>query len=168
MTDYDSAVLELMQSNIRSNSLGASVSVHRLDFEDTSTYLDRNTFDLVVAADVLYDSTTAMPLARALEAHVSPGSGSEAFIAYRHRPEVPLESFFESVVDAGFFVERLQNQNGMAIAGCKDEAESVYNGSLFMPLPSAAAVREAHFGAENEWSIQILRLRRAPSLTSSI
>ena len=81
LTDRDEAALALMHTNARLNghydATAASrceVSVERLDWGDVGTYVHPpNTFDFVVAADVLYLPEHCEALPEAAAAHLKPG-----------------------------------------------------------------------------------------------
>eukprot|EP00747_Dinoflagellata_sp_TGD_P106278 gnl/TRDRNA2_/TRDRNA2_169819_c10_seq1.p1 gnl/TRDRNA2_/TRDRNA2_169819_c10~~gnl/TRDRNA2_/TRDRNA2_169819_c10_seq1.p1 ORF type:complete len:261 (-),score=50.11 gnl/TRDRNA2_/TRDRNA2_169819_c10_seq1:146-871(-) len=161
MTDHKAEVLKLMQENIDDNELGATVFACHLDWADKSTYLDPGTFDMVVAADVLYDGYGGPKLAMALDAHVA--AGSECFFAFMRRSEAPL-SVFATLLAMGFTLERLEDAEGRAVGDINGEAATIYADSRFVELPVEGVV-EAVKGARfcRSTSIQIFRLSRSRS-----
>eukprot|EP00931_Biecheleriopsis_adriatica_P118126 TRINITY_DN93589_c0_g1_i1.p1 TRINITY_DN93589_c0_g1~~TRINITY_DN93589_c0_g1_i1.p1 ORF type:complete len:546 (+),score=67.14 TRINITY_DN93589_c0_g1_i1:72-1709(+) len=174
ITDCEDEILALLERNVEANCLTSQVSVHRLDFEDRSTFFgdgDSPCFDLVVGAEILYEEAHASHLARVFDVHVPAGCSSEVLLAYSHREEAPLNVFLSSMFEFGFCLERLEDQAHLVVAGVKRQ---VYDGSVFRPLGSAdeaaEAIREAAekglFCVGNErrpedGGTQILRFTRA-------
>jgi len=161
ITDCEPSVLSLIDRNIQANALGTHVSLRRLDFGDASTYLEPSAFDLVVAADVLYEDDHAQQLALALQAHMPAGAGAEALLAAAHRPE-DTPGFFEAAYGLGFRVERLEDGSGHVVGCAKGHAAEVYAGSRFVvlhPGRAADAIRQA-VPCPGMPIIQIFRLTR--------
>jgi hypothetical protein len=78
MTDRDEATLSLMHTNARINghydaSSSCEVCVQGLDWGDPATYIQGASYDLVVAADVLYLPEHCAALPDAVAAHLAPG-----------------------------------------------------------------------------------------------
>ena len=78
MTDRDEAALALMHTNARINghydaSSTCEVCVQGLDWGDPATYIQGASYDLVVAADVLYLPEHCAALPDAVAAHLAPG-----------------------------------------------------------------------------------------------
>jgi len=174
LTDCEPEMLALLQRNIDANNLGERVSVRHLTFQDASTYMAAEyRADLVVAAEVLYEHVHGPHLAAALDAHLSAAPHAEAFLAYCHRDEAPLEACISSLFARGFALERLENETGCAVAGAKGPACNVYDGSHFRLLLEERAVddileaaRLQRFSAGNEkgpggGGVQIFRLSRS-------
>mmetsp|Transcript_3824 Transcript_3824/g.11244 ORF Transcript_3824/g.11244 Transcript_3824/m.11244 type:complete len:270 (+) Transcript_3824:113-922(+) len=174
LTDCEPEILALLQRNIDANELGQTVFVHHLNFGDASTYVSESQADLVVAAEVLYEHSHGADLACAFDAHLSAVPHAEAFLAYCHRDEAPLDLFISSLFAKGFGVERLENESGCAVAGAQGPACNAYDGSHFRRLSEERAVdeilqvaREGRFSAGNEpgpggGGTQIFRLSRMP------
>jgi len=168
MTDYELDTLLLMQHNINANKLSSVVAVQFLEWGDESTYLVEDTFDVIVAGESLYDAYAgegnAMLLAHAFKAHIKEGSGTVAYLAYRHRSENPLR-FFSALMIEGFHVERLENESGQAV-GCSLGPTNSFDGSRFVPLaPDVClhAIRRPVFAPDNHKETQIIRMSRAES-----
>jgi len=161
LTDCEANVVDLLRSNIALNSLEASTMACHLCFGDASTYHALSTFDLIVAADVVYGvggPAQGSLLAHALHGHVSVDSCTEVFLAYEHREHTPTAFFSEMLAD-GFEIERLEDGDGKAVGHTAGDP-AVYDGSRFVALPDdwePLLCGEAH-------TVQIFRLRRPNSL----
>jgi predicted nicotinamide N-methyase len=83
-TDSEPAALELLERNAQVN--GVPVATAAVDWNVPGALLDRAPFDLVLAADVLYERQSVAPLLRLL-----PRLGPEAWVA---DPGRPAESAF--------------------------------------------------------------------------
>jgi predicted nicotinamide N-methyase len=59
-TDEDGEALELLQRNAREN--GLSVETARVEWEEPEALVARGAFDVVLAADVLYERASVVPL----------------------------------------------------------------------------------------------------------
>jgi len=173
LTDGYPEVLKLLQCNISDNSLKDNAAFHRLYFGETSTYLTQQTYDLVVAADVLYDvsrqGSGASALAHAIDAHVIAGSDTEVFLAYKQRTHFLLASFLGNMRGMGFHLERLEDGEGKAVAGAMGQPAIIYDGSRFVMFFVdwlSLEGDDADFSPNNPKNIEIFRLRRplAPSL----
>ena len=90
-TDSCTQALELVERNARENGLG--VETARVDWGAADELVARGPFDLVLAADVLYERTSVAPLLSLL-----PRLGREAWLADPGRPA------------AGAFLERARRQ----------------------------------------------------------
>jgi len=66
---YQEATFRSETAKLRSRNESAAVSIHELDWRDTSTFLLKEKFDLIVAADVLYSGMDKL-FARALASHL--------------------------------------------------------------------------------------------------
>merc|ERR1711924_74333 len=73
---------------------------------DRRTYIRSCTFDLVVAADVLYGGRDRW-FTRALDAHVS--RSTTAYVAIPPREDSPLAGFFSTLIEQGLDIERLED-----------------------------------------------------------
>jgi predicted nicotinamide N-methyase len=85
-TDADEEALELLERNAREN--GLSVETARVQWEAPRELVARGPFDLVLAADVLYERTSVAALVSLL-----PRLGGEVWLADPGRPAV--EAFLE-------------------------------------------------------------------------
>ena len=83
-TDWAPAALDLLRDNAARN--GVEVEVARVDWREPAALLERAPFDLVLAADVLYERRHLDPLLELL-----PRLGDEVWLADPGRP--PLEDF---------------------------------------------------------------------------
>eukprot|EP00747_Dinoflagellata_sp_TGD_P002950 gnl/TRDRNA2_/TRDRNA2_106369_c0_seq1.p1 gnl/TRDRNA2_/TRDRNA2_106369_c0~~gnl/TRDRNA2_/TRDRNA2_106369_c0_seq1.p1 ORF type:complete len:313 (+),score=40.66 gnl/TRDRNA2_/TRDRNA2_106369_c0_seq1:141-1079(+) len=161
VTDFEMTLMTLLQLNIEANRLNAQVTVHELDWRDPSTFLapGDHAFDLVVAADVLYNGADKL-FARALASHLP--AASQAIVASPYREDSPLLGFFEAADRLGLAFELLE-ENGMAAGGTGGDSPSVFQGSQFVPLPPerwAAVASNARFTRTNVGKIQIFRVHR--------
>ena len=89
-------VLPLLQQNVELNYLQASVTVARHDWGTTPPScckaLHARSFDLIVAADVLYEAATSFaPLAISIRSFSRPNT--ETWIAFQHRDKNVGDSF---------------------------------------------------------------------------
>jgi len=166
MTDFQLQTCRSMQCGINANNLASAADVRFLEWGDESSYLLQETFDLIVAADVLYETHgnagSAALLAHTLQAHIAEGSRTIFFLAYRHRHKSSL-SFFSMMTSAGFYVERLQDEAGRAVGSAPGQPTSVFDGSCFVELPPdvcCAALETAEFSQANQHFTQILRIGR--------
>ncbi len=98
-TDWAPECIELVGFNAAANGLDIDASV--LDWM-TPTSLDAERYDLVVAADVLYEQRNAKPLVRLLDDAVA--AAGAALIADPGRRHAP--AFFERAQAAGWSLER--------------------------------------------------------------
>jgi predicted nicotinamide N-methyase len=87
-TDWAPGALALLEDNARAN--GLEVETLRVDWTAPAPLLARGPFDLVLAADVLYERRAVAPLADLL-----PRLGGEVLLADPGRP--PLNEFLERV-----------------------------------------------------------------------
>ena len=87
-TDSDAEALDLVERNARQN--GLEVETLPVDWVDPAELIERAPFDLVLAADVLYERPGVAQLLDLL-----PKLASEAWIADPSRPAA--EAFFEQV-----------------------------------------------------------------------
>jgi predicted nicotinamide N-methyase len=87
-TDWSAAALALLQDNAAAN--GLDVATAQVDWTAPAPLLERGPFDLVLAADVLYERRAVAPLAALL-----PRLGGEVLLADPGRP--PLAAFLEEV-----------------------------------------------------------------------
>jgi predicted nicotinamide N-methyase len=85
-TDGDEEALELLERNAREN--GLNVATARAEWHAPGDLVARGPFDLVLAADVLYDRAAVAPLLSLL-----PRLGAEVWLADPGRPAA--EAFFE-------------------------------------------------------------------------
>ena len=97
-TDWAPDALPLAAANARLN--GAEMSVELIDWRRPHTLGGRR-FDLVLAADVLYEQRNATPLAELLDAVVAPGG--EALVADPGRRHAP--SFLTLVTAGGWRID---------------------------------------------------------------
>jgi predicted nicotinamide N-methyase len=98
-TDWAADAVDLVALNAAAN--GLSVTTALLDWGSDPP--PAGTFDLVVAADVLYEERNALPLLRLLEETVA--AGGEALIADPGRRHAA--AFFDGVRAAGWSVEQI-------------------------------------------------------------
>lgn len=182
LTDGEVEVMRLLQRNIQANSLEEKASSHRLRFGETDHYLAEHTYDLIVAADILYDVRNCCQgsiLAQTLDAHVIPGSSTEVFLAYRHRRMEPVwheghltyqawyREFFADMLRLGFHLERLEDEDGRAVGGAMGQSTSTYDLSFFVALSlndAPDAIADATYSPGNAKRVQILRLSRPKPL----
>jgi predicted nicotinamide N-methyase len=87
-TDWSVEALELLEDNAAAN--GLALETERADWTAPDGLLERAPFDLVLAADVLYERRAVAPLAALL-----PRLGDEVLLADPGRP--PLAAFLEQV-----------------------------------------------------------------------
>jgi len=130
LTDNEAEVIALLERNLLANELGKTVNTHLLDFGDATTYLLQE-FDVIVAADVLYNTCQAEKLAHTLNAHVRPGT--EVFLSYEKR-QVCHQLFFTEIVSMGLQVERLEDSTGRAVWDATYMAAKAYSESRFVSL----------------------------------
>merc|ERR1712187_736315 len=83
-----------------------------LQWGDRRTYLKARSFDLVVAADVLYGGRDRW-FARALCAHIAPNT--TAYVAIPPRQDSPLAGFFSALVSEKLAVERFEDSTSRPI-----------------------------------------------------
>lgn len=171
LSDFEPEVWELLQQNIVANNVKGVAKVHLCDWRDKSTYFD-DTFDIVVAADVLY-STRERMFARALAAHVT--SSNVAYVASPFRKDSDLMVFFQEASRLGLTFERLEDSAGAAVGVHTGEPLAAYDGCRFVPLHDhttsieeddksrtfgAAASAKGGFSLSNKMSVQIFRVTR--------
>lgn len=164
MTDFELDVLQTMQCSIEANGLESSMQVRFLEWGDASTYLTDEPFDLIVGAEVLYetggDEGSAPLLAHALQAHIPEGSQTTAIISYRQRKSRAPLKFFKEIIKAGFSVERLQGEDGQAVCSAAGDPASIYEGCRFVSLGSDAQACTEQLTAPAK-NGHILQLRRS-------
>src|SRR4051795_2808894 len=107
-TDWSAAALDLLERNAERN--GARLELARVDWEQPAALLARAPFDLVLAADVLYERRHLDPLLDLL-----PRLAGEVWLADPGRP--PLEDFLaraeaDWAVEARSRVYRLVSRRG--------------------------------------------------------
>lgn len=76
-----SQVLDLLKENVKVNSLEGPCAVHALDWAEPGSTLDSrdlHTFNVVLAADVLYISDIVLPFVAVLQALLHPEGGTGA------------------------------------------------------------------------------------------
>jgi len=161
LTDGEPQVLSLLQRNIEAN-VSCTASQQLLRFGDPQTYVPQNNFQLIVAADVIYNGTdqTGTSLMETIEAHMLVDSTTEVWIAYEHRPDAPLR-FFSLLVEKGLRVERLEDTQGNAAAAGVGQEPSIYIGCQFVGMCSddiPEAIRHARYSAWNAKHIQLFRI----------
>lgn len=161
LTDREPIVLELLKRNIAANALGAQVSSHRLDWGDSSTYLLHQSFDLVIAADVLYEGPQGQLLADVIEAHVPIESRTQVYLSYTYRPQAPFH-FLATMLKMGFVVERLEDCKGWAVGSAFGQPAVVYDGTRFVELSDVIVLNamKAESEAAGFHHIQIFRFFR--------
>ena len=74
-----SQVLDLLKENVKVNSLEGPCAVHALDWAEPGSTLDSSdlhTFNVVLAADVLYISDIVLPFVAVLQALLHPEGGT--------------------------------------------------------------------------------------------
>jgi len=185
------------EDNVKNNSVKRTIGIHCLDWRDPSTFLltsartsngpnNSQTFDLILAADVLYSGMDKL-FARALAAHLPSREElmstvleptkpilhdtSEqvhlpyALVACPFREDSPLMGFFEAASRLGLEFERLQNHSGDAVGGYHGiDADHIYEGSFFVSLDSSEARQDVantpSFLFHNIKKIQMYRIRR--------
>jgi len=108
-TDWAPEAIELVAVNAAANGIG--VTAVALDWTAARAIKGRP-FDLLIAADVLYEERNAGPLLRLLDEAVAPGG--EALIADPGRRHAPV--FFDSVRAAGWWTEHIA-VDGLAAGG---------------------------------------------------
>jgi len=169
LTDNEPELVELMMANVHANSLAHTVVAQHLDWEDVTTYLTEYPFDVIVAADVLYEGDGSH-FAQALRAHMPHGSSTVAYVANHHNAQrcKAMLGFLGLMLRWGFRLDRLEDVQGRAVGSLWGHhgAESVFDGSHFTPVfgeADLAAVQEAkfeHTAASPMQRIQIFRLSR--------
>ena len=87
-TDWSPVAIDMLRDNAARN--GASLELEVVSWTAPEALLERAPFDLVLAADVLYERRNVEPLAELL-----PRLGGEILVADPGRP--PLEGFLERV-----------------------------------------------------------------------
>lgn len=99
---------EIVAKNISSNPLRESskISFRVLDWREPDSDILREHYDIVLAADVIYDEDFVLPLVRTLEICVRPSS--TGYMCLSHRAE-RLEQDFFSEIEKQFIVEDLTN-----------------------------------------------------------
>eukprot|EP00933_Yihiella_yeosuensis_P032408 TRINITY_DN26005_c0_g1_i2.p1 TRINITY_DN26005_c0_g1~~TRINITY_DN26005_c0_g1_i2.p1 ORF type:complete len:183 (+),score=16.09 TRINITY_DN26005_c0_g1_i2:132-680(+) len=85
LTDNEPELLPLMDYNIQQNALSSRASSCLLDWANKSSYISGH-FDLVVAADVLYEGD-GVHFCDALVAHLSSSQPCAAYVANHHNPD---------------------------------------------------------------------------------
>jgi predicted nicotinamide N-methyase len=116
-TDYYEAALDFARHNARENT-GREPETALLDWK-TSRPENVGTFDLVFAADVLYEEQSARALARLVPSLLAPGG--EALVADPGRRYEPL--FRELMGEGGFGFET--EETGVDVEGLDRKAKVV-------------------------------------------
>ena len=96
-TDWATPALDLLRANAARN--GVSVETERVDWTAPDALVARGPFDLVLAADVLYEQRNLEPLLALL-----PRLGDAVWLADPGRP--PLEAFLDGARADGWAVEQ--------------------------------------------------------------
>eukprot|EP00929_Paragymnodinium_shiwhaense_P068439 TRINITY_DN34412_c0_g1_i1.p1 TRINITY_DN34412_c0_g1~~TRINITY_DN34412_c0_g1_i1.p1 ORF type:complete len:338 (+),score=66.00 TRINITY_DN34412_c0_g1_i1:40-1014(+) len=162
LTDYEAELCGLMMQNAAANDLEAAVTVCELDWKQRGSYLSASSFDVVVAADVIY-SGKEVAFLWALDAHLA--AGREAFVASPYRGDSVLSGFFRRAHDRGLWMERLEDDAGRSAGGVLGQSYSVFDGSRFVPVTQDRfdeVATNARFTDSNTNRIQIFRLGRLP------
>ena len=108
-TDWAPEAIEVVAVNASANGIGVTAVV--LDWT-AARAIEGRPFDLLVAADVLYEERNAVPLLRLLDEAVAPNG--EALIADPGRRHAPV--FFDSARVAGWRTEHIA-VDGLAAGG---------------------------------------------------
>src|SRR5207248_11031318 len=114
-TDERPEALELLDRNARENRLALETA--RVDWNAPAAVVSRGPFDLVLAADVLYERANVAPLLSLIE-----GLGSDAWIADPGRPATA--AFLEGVRGGWSIVTH--ERDGMQIHRLAPGPRSVY------------------------------------------
>merc|ERR1712238_648988 len=104
-------------------------------------------YDVIVAADVLYNDPHGQLLATTLDVLVPKGSGTEVFLAYLQRDNEDQLDFFVAMFQMGFCLERFQDELGNAVAG---DSLSAYDCGSFVRL-----VPEAFFDPPGQATLRL-------------
>ena len=99
-TDWSPESVDLVSRNAAANALDVTASVLRWDSPEIA---EIGCFDLVLAADVLYEARNAMPVLGALATTVGPSG--EALVADPGRRHAP--AFFDGARAAGWSIEEI-------------------------------------------------------------
>lgn len=171
LTDYQPAVLQLLERNIHENNLQERTSVHLLDWSNPATYLANGqpitparsdelpTFDLILAGDCVYDVAAEQPLAATLAAHVTEGSNVEVLLSFKQREQLSTgRGLFEMLASLGFHMERLEDGIGRAVGG-KNSGSFTDGRFVELPPDAATAVQRARFHPDGDL-VQVFRLTR--------
>lgn len=167
LTDSETTLWPLLRKNISANFSEMRlneerVSIHGLDWRDTSTFLPPAEFDLIVASDVLYSGMDKL-FARALASHLSVSS-NEALIACPFRKDSPLAGFFGACHRLGLELERLEDGRGRAVgAHFGVDPKHAFSDSRFVPINESDwdhIVDSPLFVPGNQRDVQIFRIRR--------
>lgn len=159
LTDFETEVLELIRRNAAANDLTSAIHIRELDWAKPATFLKSKSFDLIVAADVLYSRRDRM-FTKALIAHMVAGASSTAIVASPPREDSPLPGFFDLVLGAGLCLERLEDGNGAAArSGSGSPGTSALDGSRFVALTAHTCRSIAHDAHGN---VHIFRITRQP------
>jgi len=163
LTDFDVEALNLMLHNIRANSLAMGTALF-LEWGDPTRYLTQQPIDIIVAAEVLYDmgggEGDGVLLAHALEAHMKKDSRTAAYLSYVYRGPI---GFFQTMLEADFRIERLEDSTGAVAGSSAGQPASVFEGSRFVELPVDKCMdmlQLASYGSSNPDKVQILRISR--------
>lgn len=128
-TDYNDSILSELQQSIRKNCLESICSTIYLDwnnFEDQLSRMPHDTYEVVLASDVLYSQGMVQPLISVIEATLNPERGI-ALIGHQVRRAIvrnpttrlpqliddqPLENFKERCSAAGLVWQQVPYRGG--------------------------------------------------------
>jgi predicted nicotinamide N-methyase len=103
-TDGDDKTLALLQKNMNNNSCDELLTAEKLlwseDDEELEAFMQSKCggrkFDIILAADVIYDETAVLPLAATCAALLKPQPGAYVLLGFARR-NVPVGNFLSSV-----------------------------------------------------------------------
>lgn len=106
LTDGDPIVVERLKKTVRLNGLTARVE--QLVWSSPNDVCRANEYDVLVAADVLYDPTSVPSFVRTIKSSLRPGSGA-AFVSTTLRQEATYELFLQTCSREQLTRTRLQS-----------------------------------------------------------
>ena len=194
LSDSESALWPIIRKSLDGNRIPADkCRIHQLDWRDPTTFLDpvdhcqRDGYDMVVAADVLYAGMQGL-FARVLASHLpsveemsSTSSREmeevgipEAILACPFRTDSPLLNFFGIAHRLGLELDRLEDSEGNAAgASTGMDADAAYENCHFVEIGDRDSgegrqggsrlediASRPTFGKGNRDHVQIFRVRR--------
>lgn len=171
LTDCEAKLWPTLEKNIAANALESNVRLRNLDWLDEATYLTHEDFDLVLAAEAIYQIdlfgvATQKAFARALSAHLPSGLPRVALVASAFRgftTNGALLGFLKAATSHGLAIERLEDPLGRAAGGGDGEPLSAFNGSRFVAVEEPRfweIATRAAFSEGNSDQVQIFRVQR--------
>lgn len=189
LSDSESALWPILRKSLDDNRIPTDqCRIHQLDWRDPTTFLnpvdqyERDGYDLIVAADVLYAGMQGL-FARVLASHLPSMEEMstretnevvvpEAILACPFRTDSPLLNFFGIAHRLGLELERLEDSEGNAAGVSAGMDVVAYENCHFVEIGGRDSreggdcrrwediASRPTFGKENRDHIQIFRVRR--------